>query len=148
MENHEERTKAFTKVLLWSLILPVIGILIAFLYSLYLGEDKRDDQAYLDNVVTPAVTWVMVILFLTPVITFIFWIAAQVANQAARKGRNYNSFFVLTLFFPLIMWLVASSISADGSQATAGTKKCPKCAEYVKVEATLCKHCGSELAAK
>jgi hypothetical protein len=90
----------------------------------------------------------VVFTFVIPIITFIFWIAAQVANRAAKKGRSYNSFFVLTLFFPLIIWLVVSSISADASQATAGTKKCPKCAEYVKVEATLCKHCGSELAAK
>ena len=145
MEKYEERTKAFTKVLLWSLTLPVIGIFIQFLYSLYLGGYDGDDQAYYDNVVTPAFVWMLVISFLFPFFCFIFWIAAQLANQAARKGRNYESFFFLSLFFPFIMWLVVSSISADGSQATAGTKKCPKCAEYVKVEATLCKHCGSTL---
>jgi TM2 domain-containing membrane protein YozV len=148
MENHEERTQAFTKVLLWSLTLPLVGILIVILYSVFFDRDHGIDQAYYDNIVTPNIVRIVVITFVIPIITFIMWIAAQVANRAAKKGRSYNSFFVLTLFFPLIMWLVVSSISADASQATAGTKKCPKCAEYVKVEATLCKHCGSELAAK
>jgi hypothetical protein len=146
MENHEERTKAFTKVLLWSLTLPIAGILILVLYWIIFGGVIGD--AFYSNIVTPNIVRFVVFTFVVPLVIFILWIAAQVANQAAKKGRNYNSFFVLTLFFPLIMWLVVSSISADGSQATAGTKKCPKCAEYVKVEATLCKHCGSELAAK
>ena len=148
MENHEERTQAFTKVLLWSLTLPLVGILIVIFYSVFFGGDHGIDQADYDNIITPNIVRIVVITFVIPILAFIFWIAAQVANRAAKKGRSYNSFFVLTLFFPLIMWLVVSSISADASQATAGTKKCPKCAEYVKVEATLCKHCGSELAAK
>jgi len=79
------------------------------------------------------------------IIAFILWIAALIANQAALKGRNWSSFFVLSLFFPFIMWIVVSVMTTDQSQPISGTKKCPKCAEYVKVEATLCKHCGSSI---
>jgi hypothetical protein len=79
------------------------------------------------------------------IIAFILWIAALIANQAALKGRNWSSFFVLSLFFPFIMWIVVSVMTTDQSQPISGTKKCPKCAEYVKVEATLCKHCGSTI---
>jgi hypothetical protein len=44
-----------------------------------------------------------------------------------------------------IMWIVVSVMTTDQSQPISGTKKCPKCAEYVKAEATLCKHCGSSI---
>jgi hypothetical protein len=79
------------------------------------------------------------------IIAFILWIAALIANQAALKGRNWSSFFVLSIFFPFIMWIVVSVMTTDQSQPISGTKKCPKCAEYVKAEATLCKHCGSAI---
>ena len=79
------------------------------------------------------------------VMSLIAWIAALIANQAALKGRSWASFFVLSIFFPFIMWIVVSVMTTDQSQPISGTKKCPKCAEYVKAEATLCKHCGSSI---
>ena len=72
-------------------------------------------------------------------------IANLIAKMAERKGRSWIVFFVFSLFFPLIALIVAAVISTDPATATVGTKKCPKCAEYVKAEATLCKHCGSTL---
>jgi hypothetical protein len=72
-------------------------------------------------------------------------IAALIANMAERKGRNWILFFIFSLFLPLISLIIAAVISTDTATATVGTKKCPKCAEYVKSEATLCKHCGSTL---
>ena len=79
------------------------------------------------------------------VMSLVAWIAALIANQAALKGRSWASFFVLSIFFPFIMWIVVSVMTTDQSQPISGTKKCPKCAEYVKAEATLCKHCGSSI---
>lgn len=75
-------------------------------------------------------------------------IATLIANMAERKGRSWIVFFIFSLFFPLIALIIAAVISTDPATATAGTKKCPKCAEYVKAEATLCKHCGSTLTAQ
>jgi hypothetical protein len=86
-----------------------------------------------------------------PIITtwafFVLWIAALIASVAVSKGRDWASFFVLSLFFPIIMWIVVSVMSVDTARATTdvGLKKCPRCAELVKSEATLCKHCGTEL---
>jgi O-antigen/teichoic acid export membrane protein len=79
------------------------------------------------------------------VMSLVAWIAALIANQAALKGRSWANFFVLSIFFPFIMWIVVSVMTTDQSQPISGTKKCPKCAEYVKAEATLCKHCGSSI---
>ena len=49
----------------------------------------------------------------------LFWVAALIANEAFRKGRDWYSFFVLSLFFPLIMWIIASVVASDGSQPSA-----------------------------
>ena len=72
-------------------------------------------------------------------------IATLIANVAERKGRSWTVFFIFSLFFPLIALIIAAVISTDPATATVGTKKCPKCAEYVKSEASVCKHCGSSI---
>lgn len=73
------------------------------------------------------------------------WIASLVAGAALKKGRNWTSFFIFSLFVPLIMWIIVATISTDQATSTLGTKKCPKCAELVKFEATVCKHCTSQI---
>jgi hypothetical protein len=65
--------------------------------------------------------------------------------MAWKKGRSWNAFFALSLFFPLIAWIMAAVISTDQATVTSGTKNCPRCAELIKQEANLCKHCGSEV---
>lgn len=76
---------------------------------------------------------------------FSLWIAALIAKMAWKKGRSWNAFFTLALFVPVIAWIIAAVISTDQATAISGTKKCPKCAEFIKAEASLCKHCGSEV---
>jgi hypothetical protein len=75
-------------------------------------------------------------------------IAWAIATIAERKGRSWPTFFVLSLVLPIISWIIVAVISTDTSTLRSGTKKCPKCAEVVKEEAVLCKHCGSALQAK
>jgi hypothetical protein len=75
-------------------------------------------------------------------------IAWFIANIAERKGRSWPTFFILSLLFPIVVWIIVAAISTDTSTLRSGTKKCPKCAEVVKEEAVLCKHCGSDLKAK
>jgi hypothetical protein len=72
-------------------------------------------------------------------------IAAIVANLAEQKGRNWQTFFILSLLFPIITWIAVALVSTDQSTLRDGTKTCPLCAEVVKQEAILCKHCGTDL---
>lgn len=64
------------------------------------------------------------------------------AILAQSKGRNPILWFILCALVPLLVIAVAllPSIVAIGI-----TKKCPHCAEVVKEDATLCKHCGMGL---
>jgi hypothetical protein len=78
-------------------------------------------------------------------ILFMLWIGSLIARLAVSKGRSWGAFFALSMFFPLIAWIIAAVVSTDQATAISGTKKCPKCAELIKQEATLCKHCGSEV---
>lgn len=71
-------------------------------------------------------------------------IAWAIANAAEKKGRNWVPFFILSLLFPIITAIVIGVVSTDQANLTSGVKKCPKCAEVVKEEAIICKHCGSE----
>lgn len=71
---------------------------------------------------------------------------------AGAKGRGAGTFFVLgVLFGPLGVVLCAvvprndRAIEQDAVKS-GDMKKCPHCAEVVKAEANICKHCRSSLA--
>jgi hypothetical protein len=66
-------------------------------------------------------------------------VAAMVANQ---KGRNWLFWGGISALFPfmLIVLLLLPPALASGL-----TKKCSYCAEIIRHEATVCKHCHKEL---
>ena len=73
-------------------------------------------------------------------------IGMLIADQAERKGKSWSTFFWLTMLVsPLITGLIIATISPEGGKIVSGTKPCPKCAEPVKLQAILCKHCGSNI---
>jgi len=91
------------------------------------------------------VTALMSLGFSSLLIALLTRLAGLIAGVAEGKGRDWTSFFVLSLFFPLIMWIVVTVIASDPSTQQSGSKTCPQCAELVQSQARLCKHCGSKL---
>lgn len=74
------------------------------------------------------------------------------ANAKSRKHKSAGAIGALNLFlgWTLIGWLAALIWSFTGNtedtSISANTHvKCPDCAELVKREARVCKHCGCKL---
>jgi hypothetical protein len=71
---------------------------------------------------------------------------------AIAQSKGYS--FILWWFFGAFLFIVALPVALlmkpdtaaiEQSQLREGMKKCPFCAELVKLEAKVCKHCGREL---
>lgn len=89
---------------------------------------------------------------------FIFWLGLSVAIGvwASNKGRNGFLWFLLGVVISPILAAIFLAVSADlskpSSKATAIDHpspqthvQCPDCAELVRNEARVCKHCGCKL---
>lgn len=78
---------------------------------------------------------------------FIVFVALSIIAGviASKKGRSGFGFFLLSLLLTPLVGILASLV-ASPKMAIAG-KKCPFCAEIVKSEAKVCKHCGRDLPA-
>ncbi len=87
------------------------------------------------------------------VLWVVIWVgfAIFVGGVASEKGRSNFVFFLLSIIFsPLISLIIVHVISPVTANVEAvaiksgNYKKCPKCAELVKKEALVCKHCQAE----
>jgi hypothetical protein len=84
-------------------------------------------------------------------------ISRAVALAAERRNRSFWAFFWLSFFFSfIIMGIIVASLPLEPeSQSNESTSlaprksaayvACPFCAEDVKPQAILCKHCGSKI---
>lgn len=87
-------------------------------------------------------------------VTFIFWLmfSALVGVFASKRGRSGFGWFLIALILsPLIAAILLALIPPniahiESRELRTGTsRKCPFCAELVRAEARVCKHCGRDL---
>lgn len=87
---------------------------------------------------------------------FILWFLFSmiVGAVASAKGHSGFLFFLLALLLsPLLGLIIALVLPSDSTQsenellASGARRKCPKCAELVRAEATVCKHCQHSFSA-
>lgn len=83
----------------------------------------------------------------------LIWIlfGAATAVVASNKGRNGCGWFILGVLlgpFGLILSLVVSkdrSAVEQNALRSGEMKKCPQCAELIKIEAIKCRYCGDQV---
>jgi hypothetical protein len=68
------------------------------------------------------------------------WIVLSIAcgNYARNRGSSFLGFFIFSVLISPLIGFIVVFISTGKSEIN----KCPDCAEFIKSEANVCKHCG------
>lgn len=84
------------------------------------------------------------------VIACLYFIPYGLAKSRQHPSTTGIGLLNLLLGWTLVGWLVALIWAASGPRGNTGPTpdthiKCPDCAELIKKEAKVCKHCGCKL---
>lgn len=131
MSDGQKKRVIFTAAGLFALLGWFIGFLIFSSDDWYLSQS----EAMISSLTLAFVGGAIGLMFAV--------IASLIGGQAERKGRSWAQFFWLSMLItPLLTWLIVATIQSDGTH-TGETRKCPACAELIKAEARVCKHCST-----
>lgn len=131
MSDSQKKRVIFTAAALFAVFGWFVGFLILSSDGWYLSQSEAMVQAIFFGFVTGMIGLMFAV------------IASLIGGQAERKGRSWAQFFWLSMLItPLLTWLIVATIQSDGLQ-TGDTRKCPACAEVIKAEARVCKHCST-----
>ena len=80
---------------------------------------------------------------------FYIFFSVLVGFHADSKGYSGINFFVLAILLSPIIGFITTLIlsptneeTGDKQIASGNKKRCPECLELLKVDASVCKHCG------
>lgn len=66
---------------------------------------------------------------------------------AAQKQRSRAEGMILGSVLAIVGWIIIALLPTGTQQvAEAGQRKCPFCAEFIRAEAIVCRHCGRDIA--
>lgn len=104
--------------------------------------------------------WIVFVVVFVVALGVQVGLSAIVASLAKKRGKSPVAYFWLSFFLTFLVGILVLLVQTSGSQNVRRqgpdsrlgilngeqVLKCPKCAEWIKVEATVCKHCGQDVA--
>lgn len=126
------RADKFMKLFLWSIFGPLAVTGSQILLTGLQPVLNLETKPYLEV----SSRYLLPLTLTICLVSFVAWVALLAVNRRALNGRTWRSYFIQSYLTPVILKIIES---------IPGTKRCAICHEFVREQATLCKHCGSAI---